>query len=282
MISRTIPCLRLTLWLLPGVIVPSAIGYFTPEFYYQEMPQWQVQSVGQDLIDLLLIAPALLLSGWLAYRGSRLAFIIWGGVNMYVLYTFIIFCFSVHFNHLFLVYCFNLGLSGYATVFFFTEMQKIPLLQFEQGRSLRRSVGFYFQILAIGFASLWLSQIAGWMNEDWPPKALEEVGLLTNPVHVLDLSLFLPFIFITGRKLWRSQRFAILTSPSLLTFFILMNITIATLNEMMRPGTSGMPDALTIGMLLLTVLSLVFLFLYAKMLKDQWSHDNIEKLSGAQ
>jgi hypothetical protein len=43
------------------LILSSSAGLFTPDFYSAETKNWQAQSIGQDLVDLLLIAPFLIL-----------------------------------------------------------------------------------------------------------------------------------------------------------------------------------------------------------------------------
>jgi len=77
-----------------------------------------MQTFEQNIIDLLFVAPSLIISGVFAARKNRNAFRIWSGVVLYLTYTFTIYCFDVHFNKLFLVYCLGLGFSFYSLVFF--------------------------------------------------------------------------------------------------------------------------------------------------------------------
>lgn len=69
--ETTILVLSLPLALL--VIGVSCVGLFTPEFYSRESMNWQAQSIGQDLMDLSVIIPVLLISAAMAYSGHRLA-----------------------------------------------------------------------------------------------------------------------------------------------------------------------------------------------------------------
>src|SRR4051812_39204236 len=96
-----------------AVAAVSTVGFFTPDFYSIETPNWQAQSVGQDMIDLFLMVPCLILSGVLGSRGNKSAISIWGGSVIYLTYTFALYCFDVHFNELFVLYCICLGLSFY-------------------------------------------------------------------------------------------------------------------------------------------------------------------------
>ena len=99
------------------VIAVSLTGLLYPGFYAQETANWQAQTYGQDLIDLVLVVPTLLIAAALLFRGNKNALLVWGGAIIYLLYTFVIYCFSVHFNRLFLLYCFTLGLSFYSFLY---------------------------------------------------------------------------------------------------------------------------------------------------------------------
>src|SRR5688572_782411 len=108
----------LTIPLFAGVVVSSLMGLYTPSFYNQETVNWEIQCRGQDIVDLFIVAPVLLISALLAARGIKIAFLVWAGTNLYLAYTFLIFSFAVHFNNLFLIYCLNLGLAVYSLLFF--------------------------------------------------------------------------------------------------------------------------------------------------------------------
>src|SRR5688572_22737293 len=80
------------------IIIASLSGLLIPGTYYKESINWTTQSMGQDLIDLFLIIPFYLLATTLAAKNSKIAFTMWGGINLYLIYTFVIYCFSIHFN----------------------------------------------------------------------------------------------------------------------------------------------------------------------------------------
>src|SRR5688572_6955962 len=109
------------------LVFTSLVGILTPGFYNAETLSWLVQSVGQDIIDLFLVVPCLVITSYLAARNYGFAWMLWGGVMFYLTYTFVIFCFDVHFNKLFLLYCVELGLSAYGTLFFLLECRKRSL-----------------------------------------------------------------------------------------------------------------------------------------------------------
>ena len=87
------------------VVLSSLVGILDPATYARETATWVAQGVGQDWANLLVVAPFLALAGVLALRVSRLATVLLGGGLIYVMYSFVLYSFAVHFNSLFLVYC---------------------------------------------------------------------------------------------------------------------------------------------------------------------------------
>jgi hypothetical protein len=247
------------------VTLVSLVGLFTPDFYSQETPNWQVQSKGQDLIDLYLIAPTLLVTSMLAYRKNNMATAIWGGVVFYLTYTFFLYCFDVHFNALFILYCLCLGLSFYGFVIFLFQqrLSEPPIIS----RLIFRVIGVYFIVLATLFYWLWLSEIIPASLGNTVPKSVTETGLFTNGVHVLDLAIVLPAIFITGILLLRHNSIGFTLAPILLTFFILMDLTIGTLAFLM--AQAGMQNGLSLSIMMgsLALFSALLLIIYFRNIK---------------
>jgi hypothetical protein len=127
---------------------------------------------------------------------------------------------------MFLAYVTALGLSSYG---FITFMKLPSAVKTVQSARPTQVIGGYFVLVAALFYSLWLSEILPALAGGFTPGTLKKAGLFTNPVHVIDLSFFLPGIFITGLMLLRHRPIALKLTPVLLVFFILMDITIAVI-----------------------------------------------------
>lgn len=211
------------------IILESYTGLMGDQFYSQETLNWQTQSIGQDLINLLLVVPCLLVTSWFAYKGSRIAPIIKAGILLYISYTFTIYCFNIHFNRLFLLYCFTLGLSGYMFAYFLFSNSNAESKAIKRKSTASVVTGFYFLAIALLFYFLWLSEIIPATLHNTLPKSLADTGLFTNGVQVLDLAILLPGVFITGILLLQRTAIAYVLAPILLTFLVLMDITIAAL-----------------------------------------------------
>ncbi|WP_298223834.1 hypothetical protein [Flavobacterium sp.] len=246
--------------LLTGLIaVENYTGLMTDHFYDQETLNWQAQSMGQDLINLLLVVPGLLITSWLTYKHNKIAPIIKAGILLYVSYTFTIYCFNIHFNRLFLLYCFTLGLSFYMLCHFVISNIDVVNESVKLKSTAATVTGFYFLAIALLFYFLWLSEIVPASIENKLPQSLADTGLFTNGVQVIDLALLLPGVFITGILLLQRSAVAQILAPVILTFFVLMDITIATLTLVMNIKGIESDLSVMVIMALLDIFSLVLL-----------------------
>jgi hypothetical protein len=76
--------IALSLPLCALIIIVGCIGLLTPDFYSKETLNWQTQSVAQDIIELFLVTPGLVITSILSYKKSEPAIMIWGGVVIYL------------------------------------------------------------------------------------------------------------------------------------------------------------------------------------------------------
>lgn len=246
-----------------SIATTACIGLLQPDFYNLETPNWQTQTTGQDLVNLLLIVPCLLIASWLTLKRNSWAIMIKPGILLYITYTFTIYCFEIHFNSLFLLYCLILGLSFYRLVFFISSNSN--KIEINGSKTIATKItAFYFLIIAISFYALWLSEIIQASIEGKLPKSLINTGLFTNAVQVMDLALLLPCLIIAGILLLKQSYIGYLITPALLTFFVLMNITIASLTFIMYLNKIESNLSVAVLMGLLDVFSLALLIWFLK------------------
>lgn len=229
------------------VIVTSLGGLWFGSTYSRETALWVAQAAGQDIIDIALIVPVLLVFAFLTKSGNRSAFLVWLGAMLYTSYTFVIYSFGLHFNSLFLIYCWTLGLSAYA--FITLAVQVTPALVKSWFDESRHEYLVSILVLAGGvlFYLMWLKDDLPAMISNQAPASLRGTGLPTNPVHVLDYSLFLPGFIITSILLFKKHAFGYFFAPVFLTFGVLMDITIAEIAVVMK--VRGADDNITIAVL---------------------------------
>jgi hypothetical protein len=225
-----------------------------------------LQSISQDFVDLIVIVPCLIATSFYSFY-SRTAFLLWGGIVFYLTYTFAIYSFDVHFNRLFIVYCISAGLSFYSSIYFVLTAFKEKVNGFSKRKRATSFTGVYFLAVSVFFYVLWLIDIVAAISNDTLPKDLSDSGLPTNPVQVIDLAVFLPAVFITGILILKRKDVGLVIAPAVLTFFILMNITIGSIAVVMKLASLPADFSITIIMAMMTLFSLAVLIWYLKSIK---------------
>lgn len=263
---------RISLFLISAltcllIYMASYSGLAVPGFYAKETVNWQAQSVGQDMVNLFLATPFLLVSAFLVLLKKDYGFPLWAGCVLYLIYTYLIYCFNIHFNNYFLCYCCILGICFYL-LFYFMQGYVREGISTDSKRGVEKVIGLYFLIVSLLFCFLWLSDIVPAVMNNTIPKNLVDGGLVTNPVQVLDLSIFLPGVFIAGILLLKGQKLGYLLAPVLLTFFILMDSTIGLLTIIMIQ--KGVGTDLTVSFLMgsMALFSSLLLVLYFRKTKN--------------
>ncbi|MCB0284487.1 MAG: hypothetical protein KDF60_18025 [Calditrichaeota bacterium] len=216
----------LTILLTISLAVISFYGAFDLSTYERDATSIAVQGIGQDFVDLFLIVPVLVISLIFTLRSSIIGLFIHSGISLYIVYSFFIYCFGVHFNNLFLWYCAVLGLSFYT---FIIDIRLLSLIENRRESSRKfpvKSTAIYFLVIAVMFYTLWLKDIIPAIATDGVPTTVSDYRLLVNPVHVLDIALVLPGLIIAAFLLLRKKRYAFLLAPVLLIFIILMAIAL--------------------------------------------------------
>lgn len=210
------------------IAVVSLFGILDPSIYARETAGWAAQAVGQDWFDLVVLAPCLVIaSAWPGRAAARIL----DGALVCTLYTFAIYTFAVHFNALFLIYCAVFGLAFFALA---RRMLALFTSAPEPAPARERGAGIFLIAIGVLFGALWLADIVPALAHRTAPPSLAETGLLTNPVHVIDLSIVLPSFVAVGVGLYRARRRARELGEVLLGFGVLMALSIAALLIVMR------------------------------------------------
>jgi len=209
---------------LAALVALAALGgILLPSTYARETETWAAQGLGQDWVNLVVVVPWMALSGIWARRGSRRALLALGGGLVYLVYGFLAYAFAVHFNSLFLLYCAVLGVSSYALASLAGVLHGSDIPSwFAAERVPVKLAGVTQIVVGVIFALVWLSEVVPALVRGAPPPSVVEAGLLTNPVHVLDLSLLLPGLMVSGTCLLRRRPLGLALSPRLLGFAALM------------------------------------------------------------
>jgi len=171
----------------------------------------------------------------------------------------------VHFNKLFLVYCGTLGCSVYAIIVFFASLDFEAARQWVFNRKMAIASGIYLIILGCMFCFLWLSEIIPAAMHGDVPENVKEVGGMTNPVHVLDLSMMLPGIVLSGILFLKGNIYGSIFAPPMLILAVLMDLTIGwiIMYSSMSGAAVGSPSVM-----IFAVLAVISAFLFIGTVKE--------------
>ena len=204
------------LWLTVPLVAlacgASTAGIVVDSVYEGESANWAAQAVGQDLANLVAFS-ALALFAVLAARGSLRAYLLWLGVLAYGIYAYAIYAFAISFGPLFLAYVGVLGMSVFGLIggTLWLEPRRVRD-RFGSGAPVTM-VAWVLTVIAAGFGVLWLTEILPATIDGTLPTSLTEAGLRVNPVYVLDLSVLLPSLVVTGVLLRQGRSWGWVLAP---------------------------------------------------------------------
>ncbi len=257
----------LTLIMLVFLSVASFFGIFVDITYARETSSMAAQGIGQDIVDLFLVVPAIVITLVLMRRNNRIATLLFGGLIFYILYSFIIYSFGVHFNLMFLVYCFTLGTASFVFIFYFYSVSRANVKDWFNEKTPNQGLAILFIIVAAMFYMLWLKDLIPAIINNEVPKSVTDYDLLVNPVHVIDISFALPGLIITTVFLLNKHSLGYLLAPIALVFIIVLTIALAAMVIMTRIKGISEDATIAIIFIILSFISIGFLWAFLRNIK---------------
>ena len=223
------------------------------------------QAKANDLVMLALGLPLLVVSTWLAFRGSLRGRLLLTGTLGFILYTYISMAFLAAFNALFLIYTALYSLSLFA---FILSMMSFDLETLPEKFSERLPHGWIAGLLF--FVSGFL--LLAWLGRILPPTLGRQTPLLENAttmvIQAMDLGLVLPLAVLGGILLLRRSAWGYLLASVALMKGMTMGIAVSAMGINM--ALQGVPDSLgiLIPFLVITLLNLVMAVTLLKNVMD--------------
>ena len=222
--------------------------------YYYDTISSAAQMQGNDLITLLVGLPLLLISTWLAFRGSLRGQLSLTGTLGFFLYTYMSMSMLTSFNSLFLVYVTLFSLSLFA---FLLSMMSFDLSTLPRHFSPHLPRGWIASLMFVigGFLAVaWVARSVTSFLQNTTP-ALENTTTLV--IQAMDLGLILPLALLSGILLLRRSAWGYLLSSVALMKGITMGLGVSAMGINM--ALTGVPDSLGILMpfLVITLLNLI-------------------------
>ncbi len=171
--------------------------------------------------------PTLVLSVVCTARGSARALVVWVGTLGYLIYQAVLMCFATPLNNLFLLYVAYLSLAVWSTVMLLRATDLHAFVTRLSDALPARFTAVAALILVVLNAGAWLSRIVPAVLSPRPTSLLDGTGLLTNPVYVQDLAIWLPLLATAAIACWRRAPWGLLITAAMLAMFVLESISIA-------------------------------------------------------
>ena len=210
------------------VAAVSAAGVMLPSVYAKEHISWAAQGFGQDIINVVLVFPALLICLYLIKKRSIAGLLLWLGLLIYLAYSYVYYAFFMHFGSWFLVYTAILGISFYTLIGALVNLTKNEIKQIENN-AFSKWPAVYLLVNGFMFLVLWLMEIIPSLVKGDIPKSATDVGLWLNPVHVMDLAFILPGMVLTAVLLRKKNSTGFLLAVPFMVFAIVMGIAIISM-----------------------------------------------------
>lgn len=194
----------LPLWyslLLAAPLTAATLYGLLADGAYRTPADIAAQGRGQDLLTLLTV-PVLLWAAARARAGSLRGHLLWVGLMLYYVYSYLMYALATPYNDAFLAYLAALALAGYGLL---NGLIRIDVHRVRPAFAWlpRRGLGGYLLAVGAGFAVLELAPIVAALPGKVPAGGFAPG--MPNPVYALDLTLFLPLCITTAVLLWRDH-----------------------------------------------------------------------------
>lgn len=214
--------LGFTLLIAALLVVASASGAFTENFYARDVVTIGASTSGQDFFNLVIVLPVFLVAALLVLRHVSWALPVWLGCLAYILYSYLVLAFGIYFNGMFLVYVALVGLSLYALILMIPRIDAQPLMQRMAGRTPTRVLQGLLVVIVVLFNILWLSMVIPSLQSGTVPQELIDNRLPTQPIHVVDLAWIMPGMLLSVIAMTRRSAVAFVLGPAFAVLTILM------------------------------------------------------------
>jgi hypothetical protein len=251
------------IWLWPSIVAAllawpgSLIALVNNQIYDGFTPSFMSQALAQDIANLSIVSPELLVLATLALRGSLHAYLVWLGVVLFTVYSYLIDTSSIPFGPLFLLWVTVLGLCIYSLIGGVATVNHRVVESYYSSQRVTTIVGWVLIITVVLIGLLWLSTNMPALLVDKTLQSLINVALPINPA--LDLVFFLPAIIAIGGLLLKKKPLAYTLAPSFIVFLILrgMHILLIPIVQAKRGEMSVWSADVPIGTLTLILIGLL-------------------------
>ena len=192
-------------------IYGQAITIYGKGVYGNNSVSAAMQAIPQDIVTLGIGIPLLLISLFLARKGSIKIRMILCGILGYFLITYMMYTFIAMYNRLFLVYVSLMSASLFSFILTLLTFDVEKISSYFTNKLPVRYVGGYLIFSTTMIGLLWLARVIPTLIDGSIPLEVEHGTTLT--VQAFDLAFFLPGIFLSGLLLIKKKSYGYMLAP---------------------------------------------------------------------
>ena len=275
---------RLTLayWLTGALaivaLIASSVGVFFPAVL-RDPAMTAGNARGTAVVILTVAIPTLLVSLFLAARGSLRAQLVWMGALFYLLYNAVFFAFDAAFNPLFLLYIAVLSLAVWALVALLIGIDAERIRAHFVGRVPIRTIAGYLLVTTALFALTWLRDIVPALVNNTTPASLRGTIMLTNPIQIMDFAFGFPMTVLAAIWLWQRRAWGYVLAGAFLVYLVIEVASVATDQVFGHLSDPTQSLAMVPVFVALTIIGLIPTIVFLRGLQPRTEERKLEKLS---
>jgi hypothetical protein len=247
---------KLSYVLVIFTLLVSLLDLFYPPIFYNETLASKAQVIGQDVVNIILAAPALALSLYYSREGSVKSRIILLGVQAYLAYTFLSYGVLFKLNQGFLFYTTAFGISLYSTLLNLAGF-KIEDLEINASEGKRRSTQYAMVFVILIMIFLWSPDLVAYYIRNEVPSVISEDGFHTLIFPFQDFSIILPLTVLAIWLIRKDDKLGYILTPVILVK--VFSIAVAVIGMIVTMSYYGTPASIP-QVIIFAVASLVIGF----------------------
>ena len=240
-------------------ILVSLLDLLYDPIFVNETLSAKAQVIGQDLVNLVLAAPALFIALRSTKKGSLKAHTISTGILAYLAYTFLSYCVIFKLNKGFLLYTVAFGVSLYATILSLASIN-LEKTQIITSQGVKRRTPYALGIILVIIVLLWTPDIMNFYLNNQIPAALTVDNVHTLIIPFQDFSIVLPLTLIAIWLLRKEEKMGYILAPIVLVKAL--SIALAVIGMIVFMQIMGTPAVL--GQIMVFVIGSVIIGWYTR------------------
>jgi hypothetical protein len=179
--------------------------------YHNDSVAIASQAISQDIVTIILAAPLLIISLFLANKGLIKGRLLLSGTLGYFFYTYTSYSFLSMYNKFFLIYVALMSMSFFALTLMITSFDIDNMKSYFNDKIPRKFIGGFLLFMSFVIGLMWIGKIGLAFLKGGYPEGLEYYTTL--PIQVLDLGFVIPIAIIAGIFLIKNKSLGYLLAP---------------------------------------------------------------------